>query len=148
MFGMRHFGSHCEDRHGAGRHGGWRHHRHGFGGGRHGRGGDAGGGDMMRAGRMLAVSHMFRFYPVRARMHEIVSTHGLGAIRRVQIHEGAPYAWETRSGYTFRRGEVSGGVVANAGIHSLDSLIQWFVSLCPSCGEILHEIPPETEVRR
>jgi DNA-binding PadR family transcriptional regulator len=54
MFGMRHFGSHCEDRHGAGRHGGWRHHRHGFGGGRHGRGGDAGGGDMMRAGRMLA----------------------------------------------------------------------------------------------
>ena len=79
-----------------------------------------------RAGRMLAVSHMFRFYPVRARMHEIVSTHGLGAIRRVQIHEGAPYAWETRSGYTFRRGEVSGGVVANAGIHSLDSLIQWF----------------------
>src|SRR6185503_18781351 len=54
MFGMRHFGSRCEDRHGAGRHGGWRHHRHGFGGGRHGRGGDAGGGDMMRAGRMLA----------------------------------------------------------------------------------------------
>ena len=53
MFGMRHFGSHCEDRHAAGRHGRWgRHHRHG--GGRHGRGGDFGGGDMMRAGRMLA----------------------------------------------------------------------------------------------
>src|ERR1043166_4820058 len=49
MFGMRHFGSHCEDRHAAGRHG--RHHRHGgMGGGRHG----MGGGDMMRAGRMLA----------------------------------------------------------------------------------------------
>lgn len=53
MFGMRHFGSHHEDRHAAGRHGGWRHHRHGFGGGRHGMRGD-GGGDMMRAGRMLA----------------------------------------------------------------------------------------------
>jgi len=79
-----------------------------------------------RAGRTLAVSHMFRFYPVRARMHETVVAHGLGEILRVQIHEGAPYAWETRSGYTFRRGEVSGGVVANAGIHSLDSLIQWF----------------------
>jgi len=51
MFGMRHFGSHCEDRHAAGRHGRWgRHHRHGMGGGRHG----MGGGDMMRAGRMLA----------------------------------------------------------------------------------------------
>jgi DNA-binding PadR family transcriptional regulator len=51
MFGMRHFGKHCEDRHAAGRHGRWG-HRHG--GGRHGRGGDFGGGDMMRAGRMLA----------------------------------------------------------------------------------------------
>ena len=51
MFGMRHFGSRCEDRHAAGRHGRWgRHHRHGMGGGRHG----MGGGDMMRAGRMLA----------------------------------------------------------------------------------------------
>jgi DNA-binding PadR family transcriptional regulator len=47
---MRHFGSHCEGRHAAGRHGRWgRHHRHG---GRHGRDGDF--GDMMRAGRMLA----------------------------------------------------------------------------------------------
>src|SRR5262245_44460724 len=51
MFGMRHFGPHCEDRHAAGRHGRFgRHHRHGMGGGRHG----MGGGDMMRAGRMLA----------------------------------------------------------------------------------------------
>ena len=52
MFGMRHFGSQCEDRHAAGRHGRWgRHHRHG---GRHGRDGGFDGGDMMRAGRMLA----------------------------------------------------------------------------------------------
>ena len=50
MFGMRHFGLHHEDRHAAGRHGRGRHHRHG--GERHGRGG-MGGGDMMRAGRML-----------------------------------------------------------------------------------------------
>ena len=51
MFGMRHFGTHREDHHGAGRHGrGGHHHRHGMGGGRHG----MGGGDMMRAGRMLA----------------------------------------------------------------------------------------------
>jgi DNA-binding PadR family transcriptional regulator len=50
MFGMRH--SNCEDRHAAGRHGRWgRHHRHS---GRHGRDGDFDGGDMMRAGRMLA----------------------------------------------------------------------------------------------
>jgi DNA-binding PadR family transcriptional regulator len=49
---MRHFGSHGEDRCAVGRHGRFgRHHRH-HGGGRHGMRGD--GGDMMRAGRMLA----------------------------------------------------------------------------------------------
>jgi len=48
MHGMRHFG--CDERWAAGRHGRWRHHRHG---GRRGRS-DFGGGDMMRAGRMLA----------------------------------------------------------------------------------------------
>ena len=50
MFGMRHSGSHCDDRHAAGRWG--RHHRRH--GGRHGRGSHLDGGDMMRAGRMLA----------------------------------------------------------------------------------------------
>src|ERR1700759_1347552 len=56
MFGMRHFGSRCEDRHAAGRPGRWgRHHRHG--GGRHRRP-DFGGGDMMRPGRMLAQGHL------------------------------------------------------------------------------------------
>ncbi len=49
MFGMRHFQSRCEERWAAGR--GWRHRHGGHGwGGRHG----LGGGDMMRAGRMLA----------------------------------------------------------------------------------------------
>src|SRR5499426_3585018 len=55
MRGMRHCGSRHEDREehwGAGRHGRWSHHRHG--GGRHGSRGDMGGGDMRRAGRMLA----------------------------------------------------------------------------------------------
>ncbi len=50
MYGMRHHGSHHEDRSAAGRQGRWGRHRHGRGGGRHGHGGD----DMMRAGRMLA----------------------------------------------------------------------------------------------
>src|SRR4051794_27479027 len=51
MFGMRNFGSHGDERWAAGRHGHGRHRHHGFGGRR---GGDFGGGDMMRAGRMLA----------------------------------------------------------------------------------------------
>src|SRR5438067_6177418 len=52
MFGMKHFGSECDGRWAAGR--GWR-RRHGFGfGGRHG----MGGGDMIRAGRMLATGDL------------------------------------------------------------------------------------------
>src|SRR5207344_1652902 len=76
--------------------------------------------------RVLGVSHMFRFYPVRDRMHELVESHGLGRILSVVLDEGGPYTWQSRSGYTVKREEVSGGVLANAGIHSLDSLIQWF----------------------
>ena len=52
MFGMRHH-SRCEERHAGGR--GWRHRHGGFGfGGRHG----MGGGDMIRAGRMLATGDL------------------------------------------------------------------------------------------
>src|SRR5258708_33731423 len=52
MCGMRHFGSDCAGRWGAGR--GWG-GRHGLGfGGRHG----MGGGDMIRAGRMLATGDL------------------------------------------------------------------------------------------
>jgi len=78
------------------------------------------------SGRVLAVSHMFRFYPVRARLQHLLAEHGLSHVRAVRMHEGAPYAWSPRSGYTFKRSEVSGGVLVNAGIHSLDSLIHWF----------------------
>src|SRR6201987_2971294 len=52
MFGMRHPQSRCDERWAAGRH--WRRHG-GFGfGGRHG----MGGGDMVRAGRMLATGDL------------------------------------------------------------------------------------------
>ena len=52
MFGMRHFGSDDEKQWAAGR---GRHRRHGFGwGGKHG----FGGGDMVRAGRMLATGDL------------------------------------------------------------------------------------------
>jgi DNA-binding PadR family transcriptional regulator len=52
MFGMRHFHSHGDERWAAGR--GWRHRHGGSGFGRHG----MGGGDMIRAGRMLATGDL------------------------------------------------------------------------------------------
>jgi DNA-binding PadR family transcriptional regulator len=53
MFGRHHGHRGREEHWGAGRHGRWGHH-HRHGGGRFGRGGDFDGGDMRRAGRMLA----------------------------------------------------------------------------------------------
>src|SRR6476659_9566981 len=53
MFGIRNFHNRCGERHAGGR--GWRHRHGGFGfGGRHG----MGGGDMIRAGRMLATGDL------------------------------------------------------------------------------------------
>jgi predicted dehydrogenase len=78
------------------------------------------------AGRVLAVGHMCRFFPVREALPTLCARHGLGAIRRVVATEGKPYDWPTATGYTVRRDVVPGGVMINAGIHTLDSLLWWF----------------------
>lgn len=78
-----------------------------------------------KAGRFLAVGHMCRFYPVRQRLREILDIHGLGRILRVDASEGKPYTWPVMTGYTFRKEMVPGGVLINAGIHTLDSLLYW-----------------------
>jgi predicted dehydrogenase len=79
-----------------------------------------------RAGRVLAATHMFRFYPVRRQLPDLVRQHGLGKIRKVVASEGKPYSWPTVTGYTVRREMVPGGVLINAGVHTLDTLIWWF----------------------
>ena len=78
-----------------------------------------------RAGRVLAVGHLYRFWPSRAGIRDLLSQNGLGKIRSVTVEQGKPYSWQPVSGYTFRRDMVSGGVLLNAGIHLLDSLLWW-----------------------
>ncbi len=75
---------------------------------------------------VLAVGHMFRFYPVRRNLKHLLEQHQIAPVRRVEVTEGKPYAWKSRTGYTVLRGMVPGGVLFNAGIHSLDSLLWWF----------------------
>jgi len=78
------------------------------------------------AGRVLAVCHMFRFYPVRRKLLELVNQHELGKISKVIATEGKPYTWPAVTGYTVRREMSPGGVMINAGIHTLDALLWWF----------------------
>jgi predicted dehydrogenase len=79
-----------------------------------------------KAGCIIAVGHNYRFYPVRRLMPDLVKRHGLGKILRVTATEGKPYSWPTFTGYTVRREMSPGGVLINAGIHTLDSLLWWF----------------------
>lgn len=77
------------------------------------------------AGRVLAIGHNFRFFPVRRQLPQLLQKHGLGDIQSIEATEGKPYSWPTRTGYTVRRDLVPGGVILNAGIHTLDSILWW-----------------------
>ncbi len=79
-----------------------------------------------RAGRVLAVGHVLRFWPSRVAVKDVLDRGNLGRIRSVTVEQGRPYSWASASGYTVRREMVPGGVLINAGIHPLDSLLWWF----------------------
>ncbi|HOJ23132.1 MAG TPA: Gfo/Idh/MocA family oxidoreductase [Armatimonadota bacterium] len=79
-----------------------------------------------RARRVLAVAHTYRFFPNRIRLYEMLGQGVLGGVRRIDVREGMPAGWPTRSGYPFRKEMVPGGVLLTLGIHSLDALFWWF----------------------
>jgi predicted dehydrogenase len=76
-----------------------------------------------RSGRTLAVVHNYRFFPNRARLREEILAGGFGGEVQIDVVEGAPAAWRSQSGYTFRKELVPGGVLLNNGIHSLDFIL-------------------------
>lgn len=76
-----------------------------------------------RAGRPLGTCHQRRFFPNRAAVRERILTGELGAGMRIDICEGTPSNWPSRSGYSFRKELVPGGVLLNSGIHSLDFML-------------------------
>lgn len=80
----------------------------------------------MRANRVLAVAHTARFFPNRVRVKSLLKEKFLGKLFTVDVEQGDPYDWPSRTGYTMRNDLVSGGVLLNEGLHSLDTLIWWF----------------------
>jgi predicted dehydrogenase len=79
-----------------------------------------------RAGRILAAAHVYRFWPSRARLKQALDCDEYGRVLRVTVSQGKPYMWNSVTGYTVRREMVPGGVLINAGIHPLDTLLWWF----------------------
>jgi predicted dehydrogenase len=74
---------------------------------------------------MFAAAHVYRFWASRQRIHEIIRDHEYGDVVRVTVSQGKPYSWKSVTGYTVRKELVPGGVLINAGIHPLDSLLWW-----------------------
>jgi len=81
-----------------------------------------------RANRVLAVAHTARFFPNRVRVESLLKQKLLGKVYSVDVEQGDPYDWPTRTGYPLRRDMVRGGVLLNEGVHSLDALLWWFGS--------------------
>jgi predicted dehydrogenase len=50
----------------------------------------------------------------------------LGQLQGYDWQYGAPYEWNTSSGFYFLRAQAGGGVLLDYGVHMLDSLLHWF----------------------
>jgi predicted dehydrogenase len=78
-----------------------------------------------REGRILAAAHQYRFWPSRRWIRDEIRAPASGRLREVQVSQGQEYGWNAVTGYTVRREMVSGGVLLNAGLHTLDALLWW-----------------------
>jgi predicted dehydrogenase len=75
---------------------------------------------------LLATAHTYRFFPNRMHAHDLYQTGRMGRMLAVEVEQGSPATWPSRTGYTLRRELVSGGVLFNEGVHTLDMLLWWF----------------------
>ena len=79
----------------------------------------------VEANRLVAVFHQFRFWPSRTSVGRLIKEGEVGPTK-VTVSQGGVYSWNSVSGYTVRNDLVPGGVLVNAGVHPMDSLIAWF----------------------
>ena len=82
-----------------------------------------------RTGRLLAVGHFRRFYPVVQLIKKMIDDRFLGALKSFRFLEGEIYSWPASSKSFFDREAAGGGVLIDAGAHTLDLLLWWFGSV-------------------
>ena len=78
-----------------------------------------------RLGRILAVGHYKRFFPVHRAIKHFILNKPFGALESVTIAEGGKFAWPAVSDSFFRKDQTPGGVLLDIGVHVLDLLIWW-----------------------
>jgi predicted dehydrogenase len=82
-----------------------------------------------RRGLVLGIGLLRRFYPSIQAIRSLIHGSVLGAPVSFTVNEGGPLDWPIRSASSFRRSESGGGVLADAGPHTLDILAWWFGEL-------------------
>ncbi len=74
--------------------------------------------------RVLAVGQARRWFDSSRFVKRLIDEQWLGRILRFDMREGFVYDWPAASDFTFRR-EAGGGVLADSGVHALDTLLWW-----------------------
>jgi predicted dehydrogenase len=77
-------------------------------------------------GLVLAVGLNRRFEPSVDLLSLALGEGLLGQLEGYDWQYGAPYEWNTFSGFYFSRAQAGGGVLLDYGVHMLDSLLHWF----------------------
>lgn len=77
-----------------------------------------------RSGRVLAVGQARRWFDSSRFIKRMLDDGLLGPIRSFDMREGFVYDWPAASDFTFKK-EAGGGVLADAGVHALDTLLWW-----------------------
>ncbi|RJS78984.1 NAD-dependent epimerase/dehydratase family protein [Methanophagales archaeon] len=78
-------------------------------------------------GKILAIGLFRRFYPSVQMIREIIKRNMFGAVKRFLWLEGEEkYSWPAQSTFFFNRKQAGGGVLIDAGAHSIDQILWWF----------------------
>jgi predicted dehydrogenase len=77
------------------------------------------------SGHVLAVGHFRRLFPVAKLIRQWINDKRLGRLRAFRFLEGEIYSWPAASTSFFERETAGGGVLIDAGAHTVDLLLWW-----------------------
>lgn len=78
-----------------------------------------------RSGITMAVGLMRRFLWAHRFARDTIASGLFGRVRSFDFSEGAIYYWPVASDFFFRKDTAGGGVLIDAGAHTIDTLLQW-----------------------